>query len=698
MRSILLLFYFLCIKHLAIAQNVDPASVVGKVICGYQGWFNCYGDGSPVASWRHWTAGVYQSNIPNPAPGNVRFEVYPDVTEYGSGQLFPTSLGPLGDGNPAVLFSSYPEEVIDLHFSWMEQHGIDGVALQRFIAETFDGVFKAHRDSVAARVARQATAHGRMFYMMYDLSGLPASQYDAVKTDWSNTLDGPLNLTASPAYAYQDGKPVVALWGVGFTHVQGNAAQSLDLINWFKAQGCYVIGGLPTHWRTGTGDSKPDFEAVYQALDMISPWTVGRYGDIPGVDNFRTNLIEPDLAWCNANNIDYQPVAFPGFAWSNWNGGAPNLIPRDKGNFFWRQAYNIRDLGIPSMYIAMFDEYDEGTAIAPAADSYLKTPVDQYFLTYSADGEYCSPDFYLRLAGKSTQLIKNLVPLTVTHGLPASAGPVWLRTSLEAGFDAMPSWTNTLDESSIPSGVSGTGPGGMPACLLNNSLAHAGSASIRLKGNDNSSANSHAYFKIFEVNIPVNSDTWLRFWSFPENDLGRYVSIDLIMTDGSTLRDASASDINGNSMHPGAGRGQVGQWYENVCHIGNWLNGKTIDRIMIAYDYGPETGSFTAFVDDITLFNSATAVGAEHPVALSTPALRVSPNPGNGDLVTVDWRDQSGDALLKVYDGRGRIQYTQTLNAGNLQQVDTRNWPAGVYIFSAESRHGIRNTVWLNPD
>jgi len=53
----------------------------------------------------------------------------------------------------------------------------------------------------------------------------------------------------------------------------------------------------------------------------------------------------------------------PGFAWSNFNGGAKNQIPRNKGEFMWRQIYNIKSLNMPGVYIAMFDEYDEGTAI-----------------------------------------------------------------------------------------------------------------------------------------------------------------------------------------------------------------------------------------------------------------------------------------------------------------------------------------------
>ena len=42
-------------------------------------------------------------------------------------------------------------------------------------------------------------------------------------------------------------------------------------------------------------------------------------------------------------------------------------MPRNAGKNFWYQAYKLKQLGIKSFYIAMFDEYDEGTAIAKKA-------------------------------------------------------------------------------------------------------------------------------------------------------------------------------------------------------------------------------------------------------------------------------------------------------------------------------------------
>jgi hypothetical protein len=141
----------------------------------------------------------------------------------------------------------------------------------------------------------------------------------------------------------------------------------LAIINWLKnEQNCYVIGGVPRGWRDLSGNSRGGAYAdVYRAFNMISPWAVGAFSSYPtSVDN-HINTLNADKAECDRLGIDYQPVAYPGFAWSQWHGSnsdVPNEQPRRAGELFWRQARNIHNCGIPSMYLAMFDEYDEGTA------------------------------------------------------------------------------------------------------------------------------------------------------------------------------------------------------------------------------------------------------------------------------------------------------------------------------------------------
>jgi len=40
------------------AQTVDPSTLDGKVLLGYQGWFRCPGGGTADSNWSHWASGV----------------------------------------------------------------------------------------------------------------------------------------------------------------------------------------------------------------------------------------------------------------------------------------------------------------------------------------------------------------------------------------------------------------------------------------------------------------------------------------------------------------------------------------------------------------------------------------------------------------------------------------------------------------
>ncbi|WP_089549076.1 carbohydrate-binding protein [Paenibacillus sp. SSG-1] len=390
----------------------SDGDVVGHLFAGYQGWFNAAGDGSPNGGWVHWSK---NSSAPS-AGGNVNFELYPDTREYS--KLYQTDLANLGNGSPAKLFSSYDQDTVNKHFEWMKTYNIDGAALQRFGADESDtpNGWKTNRDSVAVKVKNAAETYNRKFYVMYDITGMNAGNWvNAVKHDWSTNVVNTMHLTSSPAYAKQNGKIVVCIWGIGFTDRPGTAAESAELIQWFKNQGVYVIGGVPTYWRTGNRDSKPDFMNVYKSFDMISPWSVARFGTLQGADDFKNDTLGPDFTFTQQNGIAYQPVIWPGSAWSNMTGGPRNENPRLHGDFMWKQAYNVKSTGIQTGYIAMFDEYDEGTAIAKMAENSSMIPTNQYFLTLDADGVSVSSDFYLRLAGDINRLFKGQIPLTAEH-------------------------------------------------------------------------------------------------------------------------------------------------------------------------------------------------------------------------------------------------------------------------------------------
>ena len=49
-------------------------------------------------------------------------------------------------------------------------------------------------------------------------------------------------------------------------------------------------------------------------------------------------------------------------------GKAYNLIPRLGGQFLWTQFLGAKQVGARMVYVAMFDEVDEGTAIFKCAN------------------------------------------------------------------------------------------------------------------------------------------------------------------------------------------------------------------------------------------------------------------------------------------------------------------------------------------
>ncbi|MGW7541587.1 discoidin domain-containing protein [Streptomyces sp. NPDC054770] len=373
----------------------SPGDVVGRISVGYQGWFACAGDGAPINGWWHWSQDWGRS----PSPTNTNIKCWPDMRDYTS--TYQTSYANLGNGQPAKLFSSYDQQTVNTHFLWMQQNAIDTAALQRFNPTGGEG---PTRDAMATKVRSAAEAYGRKFYIMYDVSNWTNMQSE-IKTDWTTKMSAH---TTSSAYARQNGKPVVCIWGFGFNDPNHpfTADACLDVVNWFKGQGCYVIGGVPREWRTGTGGSQPGFLGVYHAFNMISPWMVGAIGNVTEADNAYTTYTVGDQADCNANGIDYQPCVLPGDVSGR---------QRAHGDFMWRQFYNMVRAGVQGIYISMFDEYNEGNQIAKTAESQAWVPTDSGFLALDEDGTACSADYYLRLTGDGGRMLKGQIALTATR-------------------------------------------------------------------------------------------------------------------------------------------------------------------------------------------------------------------------------------------------------------------------------------------
>lgn len=385
-------------------RGVDTSTLTGRVMCGYQGWFNCEGDGAE-RGWVHWTKGRGPLE-----PGRAKIDLWPDVAELADDERFATGFT-LASGRAAEVFSSFKKPTVLRHFAWMRDYGIDGAFVQRFASDLRDPRVLRHCNTVLSHAREGANRAGRTYALMYDLSGLGAGRIGEVIDDW-HALRDRMRLTGDSAYLRHRGKPVVAVWGIGFSDKRAyTLAECRQLVEVLKADGCTVMLGVPTHWRELKNDAAPDpaLHDVLRLADIVSPWTVGRFGDLAGVKRHAEKFHTPDLAWCREQKLDYLPVVFPGFSWHNMTGKALDQIPRRKGEFLWSQFAAAQRAGAQMIYVAMFDEVDEGTAIFKCTSD-VPPPGESAFLGY----EGLPSDHYLRLTGNAAKMLRGEIPLTDT--------------------------------------------------------------------------------------------------------------------------------------------------------------------------------------------------------------------------------------------------------------------------------------------
>lgn len=379
--------------------GVNTKTLTGKVMSGYQGWFNAPDDGAGQG-WSHWSSrGRFE-------PGACKIDLWPDVAELDADERFATPFVH-SDGRPAEVFSSFNRKTVLRHFKWMQDYELDGVFVQRFITSTVDANALQHVNVVLSNCREGANFYGRAYAVMYDLSGLGSNRMHQVLDDWKLLVDR-MQITKDPAYLHHGGKPVVTVWGLGFNDGRKyTLAEGLELVKFLKDDPKYggntVILGVPTYWRTLTQDclNDPMLHELVLKADVVSPWTVARYSDPEQAIRYAEGTMKPDMDWCRERNKEYLPVVFPGFSWHNMYPRSPlNQIPRLKGKFLWTQYVQAQKAGTTMVYQAMFDEVDEGTAIFKCTDD---PPVGvSKFVNY----EGLPSDFYLKMVGQAGRMLR----------------------------------------------------------------------------------------------------------------------------------------------------------------------------------------------------------------------------------------------------------------------------------------------------
>jgi hypothetical protein len=382
-------------------------SYEGRIMCGYQGWFRTPEDGAG-RNWVHYGAnGKFD-------PSNCTVELWPDVSEYPQTYATPFKLA---DGATARVFSSYDQSTVDVHFRWMQEYGIDGVFMQRFFNVT--RTEKNRRDGrvILGHALKASQEHGRAIAVMYDLSGLRANGEDcsSIIQDWKELVDE-LKITSqgtNQTYLYHRGRPLVTIWGLGFPDRSYNIRKIgiEKLIDFLKNDpeygGCSVMLGVPTYFRNLSADtiSDPYLHEIMAQADVVMPWMVGRFSSaLYGDMNRYGAQVSADMAWCTQRKLDYVPCVYPGFSWHNLSKGRDpfDAIPRLKGRFYWGLISKAVEVKAKMLYVAMFDEIDEATAIFKCTNEPPTNQPPARFLTY----EGLPSDHYLWLTGQAGQMLR----------------------------------------------------------------------------------------------------------------------------------------------------------------------------------------------------------------------------------------------------------------------------------------------------
>jgi hypothetical protein len=413
--SVLLLSFASLFAAKSHAQDSEQYnSYQGLVLAGYQGWFNCDGDGADKG-WKHY------SNNNKFEPGACSIDFWPDMSEYK--RKYETRFTS-EDGSPAYVFSSYDASTVELHFKWMAQYDIDGVFMQRFIHQLTDPRVENHYDTVFESAAHAARKYKRVISIRYDLTQMPESHAGVLLDDLDklNARYDFFNRTACPTFLHHKGKPLVAIGGVGFADdIAGTDVGYLDeaevIVSELRKRGYSIMMRVPAQWREFRGSltlkepsQQERFHALCQSVDIIMPWHVGAYRERTYVGGNWQQRIADDIAWCQSHNVEYVPVIYPGFSRANLKHGEDGSFrPRNKGSFYWLQASSAVEAGAKMLFVAQFDEMDEGTQIFKCAH---RVPVgNSRFVAYDKD---IKTDHYLWLTGKVGELLRGEMAFSTT--------------------------------------------------------------------------------------------------------------------------------------------------------------------------------------------------------------------------------------------------------------------------------------------
>jgi alpha-L-fucosidase 2 len=194
--------------------------------------------------------------------------------------------------------------------------------------------------------------------------------------------------------------------------------------------------------------------------------------------------------------------------------------------------------------------------------------------------------------------------------------------TFSSGFESgspQPTWTDTVDTTG--GGLTSVvglccGLSGPEAGVRTGETSHTGTASLMYSGSAQGGS-PHAYLKVFDLSgspLAIGTSKTLSYWIYPQSNAttpyvaagstnSECVAIDMIFTDGSTLRDSGAVDQNGNEIHPAhqCGHLTLDAWNHVTVNLATNNANKQISRILVGYDQPGGSGGYRGYIDDITI-------------------------------------------------------------------------------------------------
>ncbi|MFB9909717.1 GH92 family glycosyl hydrolase [Allokutzneria oryzae] len=155
----------------------------------------------------------------------------------------------------------------------------------------------------------------------------------------------------------------------------------------------------------------------------------------------------------------------------------------------------------------------------------------------------------------------------------------------------------------------GKGPNGGYAAKAN--AGYTGVKALQFLGQHVAKDRGYSYNKVFDVDVAVKPDTELSYLLFPQfvpDDLkypSTFAAVDLAFSDGTYLSGLGAKDQYGFELSPkGQGASKslyTNQWNKLRSNIGAVAAGKTIKRVLVAYDNPVGPANFAGWFDDIRI-------------------------------------------------------------------------------------------------